>query len=58
MSTTEERSSHNCNKHLIEALTTEMGQIFDIHLNQIRQGHHKARKRKEQELKSKPPITH
>ncbi|KAG7619661.1 hypothetical protein ISN44_As04g005620 [Arabidopsis suecica] len=55
MSTTEERSSHNRNKHLIEALTTEMGQIFDIHLNQIRQGHHKARKRKEQELKSKPP---
>ncbi|KAL9285759.1 putative transcription factor interactor and regulator CCHC(Zn) family [Arabidopsis thaliana] len=55
MSTTEKRSSHNRNKHLTEALTTEMGQIFDIHLNQIRQGHHKARKRKEQELKSKPP---
>ncbi|CAD5318297.1 unnamed protein product [Arabidopsis thaliana] len=55
MSTTEERSSHNRNKHLIEALTTEMGQIFDSHLDQIRQEHHRARKRKEQELKSKPP---
>ncbi|OAP09894.1 hypothetical protein AXX17_AT2G03730 [Arabidopsis thaliana] len=55
MSTTEERSSHNRNKHLIEALTTEMGQIFDSHLAQIRQEHHRARKRKEQELKSKPP---
>ncbi|KAL9285919.1 hypothetical protein AtEden1_Chr4g0280001 [Arabidopsis thaliana] len=55
MSTTEERSSHNRNNRLIEALTIEMEQTFDSHLNQIRQGHHKARKRKEQELKSKPP---
>ncbi|KAG7543352.1 Zinc finger CCHC-type [Arabidopsis thaliana x Arabidopsis arenosa] len=55
MSTTKERSSHNRNKRLIEALTTEMGQIFDSHLDSIRQGHHRARKRKEQELKSKPP---
>ena len=55
MSTTEERSSHNCNKRLIEALTTEMEQIFDNHLDQIRQGHHRERKRKEQKLKSKPP---
>ena len=55
MSTTEERSSHNHNKRLIEALTTEMEQSFDNHLDQIRQGHHRARKMKEQELKSKPP---
>ncbi|VYS52325.1 unnamed protein product [Arabidopsis thaliana] len=55
MSTTEERSSHNRNKRLIEALTTEMEQIFDNHLDQIRQGHHRERKRKEQKLKSKPP---
>ncbi|OAP07750.1 hypothetical protein AXX17_AT2G09100 [Arabidopsis thaliana] len=55
MSITEERSSHNRNKHLIEALTIEMGQIFDSHLDQIRQGHYRARKRKEQELKSKLP---
>ncbi|KAG7559395.1 Zinc finger CCHC-type [Arabidopsis thaliana x Arabidopsis arenosa] len=55
MSTTKERSSHNRNKRLIEALTTKMGQIFDSHLDSIRQGHHRARKRKEQELKSKPP---
>ncbi|KAG7588722.1 Xylanase inhibitor C-terminal [Arabidopsis suecica] len=54
MSTTKERSSHNRNKRLIEALTTEMGQIFDSHLDSIRQGHHRARKRKEQELKPKP----
>ncbi|KAG7583619.1 Integrase catalytic core [Arabidopsis suecica] len=54
MSTTKERSSHNRNKRLIEALTTEMGQIFYSHLDSIRQGHHRARKRKEQELKPKP----
>ncbi|KAG7599426.1 Zinc finger CCHC-type [Arabidopsis suecica] len=54
MSTTKERSSHNRNKRLIEALTTKMGQIFDSHLDSIRQGHHRARKRKEQELKPKP----
>ncbi|KAG7572468.1 hypothetical protein ISN44_As09g008270 [Arabidopsis suecica] len=55
MSTKEERSSHNRNKRFVEAMTTAMEKVFDSHLDSIRQGLHKARKRKEQELKSKPP---
>ncbi|CAL9238827.1 unnamed protein product [Arabidopsis halleri] len=55
MSTKEERSSHNRNKRFIEAMTTAMEKVFDSHLDSIRQGLHKARKRKEQDLNPKPP---
>ncbi|KAG7583655.1 Retrotransposon gag domain [Arabidopsis suecica] len=55
MSTTKERSSHNRNKRLIEAMTTAMEQVFDSHSDSIRQGLHKARKGKEQDLNPKPP---
>ncbi|KAG7551916.1 hypothetical protein ISN45_Aa06g025410 [Arabidopsis thaliana x Arabidopsis arenosa] len=51
----EESSTSSLEKRIMKSVTIAMEKVFDSHLDSIRQGLHKARKRKEQELNPKPP---